>query len=74
MVGEFDGVEVVLDDDDGVSFLDETVEHLHQNADVLEMQTRRGFVEDVERATRVALGEFGGEFHALTLAAAERGR
>ena len=69
VVGEFDDVEVVFDDDDGVTPIDQLLQHIHQDADVLEMQTRGGLVEDVERLARITLGEFGGEFHALTLSA-----
>ena len=37
---------VVLDDDDGVSFLDQLVESLIQLADVMEMESRGRLVED----------------------------
>ena len=73
VVSELDDVEIVLDDDDGVALVDESVEHLHEGADVFEVESCGGFVEDVERATGVLLGEFGGEFHALALSAGEGG-
>ena len=69
VVGEFDDIEVVFDDDDGVATIHQFLQHIHQDTDVLEMQTRGGLVEDVERLARITLGEFGGEFHALTLSA-----
>ena len=69
MVGDLDDVEVVLDDDDRVAAVHEFVEHLQQQADVLEMESRRGFVEDVERAARVAFRKLRREFDALALAA-----
>ena len=39
--------------------------------DVLEVQARRGFVEDVKRAARVALRQLTREFHPLRLAAGQ---
>ena len=71
VVGHLDDVEVVLDDDDRVALVDQALEHAHQDADVLEVEPRGGLVEDVEGVARVALGELGGELHALALAARE---
>ena len=73
VVGKLDDIEVVLDDDDGIAAIDEFLQHIHQDADVLEMQTRGGLVEDIERLSRIALGEFGGEFYTLALTAREGG-
>ncbi len=73
VVGTLDDVEVVLDDDDGVALIDQALQHAEKDADVLEVQARGGLVEDVERAAGVALGELGGEFHTLALAAGEGG-
>src|SRR3954466_6151812 len=50
-VGGLDHVEIVLDDEDRVAAVDETVQHLEQYAHVLEMETCGGLVEDVERTT-----------------------
>lgn len=58
MVGDLDDVEVVLDDDDGVAALHEFVQHLQQQADIFEMESRRRLVEDIERAARVAFRKF----------------
>ena len=73
MVGDLDHVEVVFDDDHRIAAVDEFVEHIEQQADVLEMKPRRRFVEDVERTPRIALGQLGGELDTLALAARERG-
>ena len=35
----------------------------------LEMESRRGFVQNIKRATRIALGEFARKFDPLALAA-----
>ena len=68
-VGCTDDVRVVLDDNDGVALIDKLAEHIEQDADVLEMQACGGFVEDVERASRVATGKLCGKLHALALSA-----
>src|SRR6266567_8293885 len=49
-VGPLDDVEMVLDDEHGVTGVDEPVEHAAQGSDVVEVQTRRRLVEDVELA------------------------
>ena len=54
VVGDLDHVEVVFDDDDRIAAVDEFVQHVEQQADVLEMEPRRRFVEDVERPREVA--------------------
>ena len=64
----------MFDDDDGVALVDEGVEDFEEFADVLEVQARGRFVEDVERLAGGAAGEFLGELDALRLAAAERRR
>ena len=50
------------------------MQHVEQHAHVLEVQSGRRLVEDVERASRVALRQLGRELHALRLAAGERRR
>jgi hypothetical protein len=52
----------------------QAVQHLEQHFDVLEMQAGGRFVEDVQRAAGVALGEFERQLDALRLAAGQRGR
>ena len=59
----------MFDDDNGVTAIHQLLQYIHQDADIFEVQTRGGLVEDVERLARITLGEFGGEFHALTLSA-----
>ena len=73
VVGLTDDVEVVLDDDDGIAAIDEATEHLYEDADVLEMETGGGLVEDVEGLAGVFLGELGSELDALTLTARKGG-
>ena len=71
VVGTLDDVKVVLDDDDGVALIDETVEHTQQHLDILEVETCGRLIEDIEGLARVLLGEFARQFHALALAALE---
>ena len=67
-----DDLQVMLDDEHGVALLDERVKHLQQFLHVLEVETRGGLVEDVERLSRGAPRELLGQFDALSLAAGER--
>jgi hypothetical protein len=55
-VGALNHVEVVLNDEHGIAQLNQLVEGAEQLSDVLEMEARGGFVEDVER--------IGGAIHA----------
>ena len=71
MVGELDDVEVVLNDDDGIAAVYQPLQHVHQNADVLEVESRGGFVKDVEGLARVFLRQFRSQFDALAFAARE---
>src|SRR6185369_1100557 len=73
-VGDLRDVEVMLDHHDGIAGVDEHAEHVDEPAHVGEMQTGRGLVEDVQRASRRAAGELLGELDALGLAAGKRRR
>ena len=59
VVGVADDIEVVLDDNERIATVNEAVEHIEQDADVVEMQAGGGLVENVERFARIALGQFG---------------
>ena len=71
VVGVGDDVEVVLDDDDGVPLLDEPLEDVEELRDVLEVESRRRFVEDVDGAAAGALLQLRCEFDALRLTAGQ---
>ncbi len=73
-VGGLDDVEIVLDDEDRVAGVYQTIQHADQLLDVGEMEAGGRLIEDVDRAAGGALGEFGGQLYALRLAAGERGR
>ena len=72
MVGGLDHLEVVLDDDHGVSVVHESVQNSEELADVLEMQACGGLVEDVESAPGRSLRQLAGELDALRLASGKR--
>ena len=77
-------IQIVLDDDHGVSRIDQTLQHLHQLLDVRHVQPDGRLVEHIQGvlsfaardvdADRVGarLGELGDELDALALAARER--
>src|SRR2546421_2590798 len=67
-VGLFDDVEVVFDDENGVAEVNEALQDIEQFSYVIEVQAGCWLVENVERAARLALGEFAGQFDALGLA------
>ena len=73
VVGGFDDLQIVLDDNDGVAGVDQSVEDFEEFADVFEMQAGGGLIQDVEGAAGGAFGEFLGEFDALGFAAGEGG-
>ena len=64
----FDDVEIMFDDDDAVTLLDEAVENLEEFADIFEMQAGGGLVQNVERLSSGSAGKFLGQFYALRLA------
>src|SRR5690625_833213 len=64
-VGAFDDVEVMFDRDDGVAFFHQTVEYHKQLADVFEVQTGGGLVQDIHGFTGGTALQLGGEFDTL---------
>ena len=67
----FDNVEVVFYDENSVAAVNEAVEHFDEDADVVKVQTRGGFVEQVKRFARGGSRQLCCEFDALCLAARE---
>ena len=71
-VGAFDDFHVVFDDDEGVAVFDEGVEGGHEFADVVEMESGGGLVENEEGVGgEVAFAEEAGEFDALGFSSTE---
>ena len=54
-VCSFHHMHVVFDDDDCVPKIDQSMEDIQQNPDILEMQSRGWFIEDIERLSRSTL-------------------
>mgnify|MGYP003729007839 CR=1 FL=1 len=52
VVGGLDHIEVVLDHNDGVALINQLLQHVEQFPRVLEVQTGRGLVQNVDCATR----------------------
>ena len=50
------------------------MQHSEQLFDVLKVQARSWFVQDVQRVAGIALAEFAGQLDALGFAARKRGR
>ena len=72
MVGTLDDIHVVFDDENAVATLDECVEGLQQPVDIVEVQTRGGFVEDEEGRLLSFLSDEIGQLDTLVLTTRER--
>src|SRR5579864_9708636 len=68
-VGRLDNVQVVLDNDDGISAIDEAMQNLQQFLDVVEMQAGGGLVEDVKSLAGALAAQFAGQLDALSFTA-----
>ena len=67
-VGVAHHIDVVLDDDDSVAKIGQPMQHLEQPPNVVEMESGRGLVEQVEGAPGLALRQLAGELHTLGFA------
>ena len=57
-VGGLDHVQVVFDDHHRVATIPQSVQHSQELLDIAKMQSRGGFVEDVQSSARIALRQF----------------
>ena len=64
-------VEVMLDHQGGVALIHQPLDYLHQLFDIRKMQSRRRFIQNVERLSRRAFGKFMRELYALRFAAGQ---
>ena len=71
-VGRLDHVQMVLDHHQGVAAFAQLEEHLQQPVHVLEVQPRRGFIQQVQHPTRLPPRQLGRQFQALRLASGQR--
>ena len=79
----FDHIEVVFDDQDGMTGIDEALKHFQQDTDIVEMKPGGGFVKEKKRwkagsggfgcrgGSGRRIGEMSHEFQALALAAGQ---
>ena len=67
-------IEIVLDNQNGVACIDKTLQDIEQLAYILEVQSGRRFILDVERFSCLTTMQLLGELDALRLAARERRR
>ena len=72
-VGGLDDIEIVLDDQQGSAGFLELAKSGEKFGDVIEVETSRGLVENVEDAAIFRAGEMRGQLQALGFAAGERG-
>ena len=72
MVGTFDDFHIVLDDEDAVAAFYQRVEGMQQALDVVEVQTRRGLVEDEEGRLLFLLSDEVGQLYTLVFTTGER--
>ena len=69
MVGGFHDIQIVFDHHDRIALIDQFMKHFQQLSHILEMQTRRRLVQDIERAPRAPLRQLFRQLHPLRLAA-----
>ena len=68
VVGQLDDVEVMLDDNNRIALIHQTIKHIHQNTDIFEMKAGGWFVEDVDGLARISFGKFGSKLYTLAFA------
>ncbi len=73
VVGCFNNIHVVFNDNNRISQIDQTVEYFQQDPDIFKMQAGSWFIEDIHRFSGAFSGEFRSEFHPLCLSARQRG-
>ena len=71
MVAHLDHIELVLDDDNGVALVHQTVEHINQHLDILKMKASGRLVQNVECIARAHPSKLRSEFHTLCLTATQ---
>src|SRR5207244_2927896 len=73
-VGALDHIKIVFNYQHSVAERDQLMKHVKQLADVLEVQSSRRLIEDVQRATGSSLRKLLRQLDALRLAARKRRR
>ena len=73
VVGGFYYVEVMFDDDDGVSHIAEFEQDFEKLVDIVKVESCGGFIENIHGMTFGDPGEFGCELDALSFSSGEGG-
>lgn len=63
IVCHFDNVKIMLDNNDRIALIDQLVQHIHQHADILKVQSGGRLIKNIERLACIPLGKFGGKLH-----------
>ena len=71
MIGNLDHIEVVLDDQNGISPVDKFVQNIQQVTDIFKMKAGSRFVENIKGLPRILLTQLCTQLHPLGFAAAE---
>lgn len=72
-VGSFDDVQIMFDDNDRIALVAQAMENFEEEFDVVKVQSGGGFVQNVERAPCIPLGQFKRQFDTLSFAAGKSG-
>src|SRR5262249_33279294 len=72
IVGSFDALQMVLDDQHRVTALHQTGQYLEQALDIGKVQAGRGFIQNEQGTTRAAPTELTAELDALRLTTRQR--
>src|SRR5262249_26530839 len=67
IIGSFDDIKVMLDDEHGVATVHQAGQNLEQALDVGEVQTGCRLIQNVQGASRAAPAQLAAEFHTLGL-------
>src|SRR5438552_17868249 len=67
----FDDIKVMLDDQESVAGSAQLEKHFEQLGHIMEMEAGRRFIQDIERAASGFAAQFGRQFDALGLSAAQ---
>ena len=73
IVRRLDDIQIVFDNNDGISALGQAVQNLHQFVDIRKMKSRRRLVENVDRFSRAAAAQLCCELGTLRFSAGQRG-
>src|SRR5205807_2090373 len=74
MIAAFEDIQVVLNDDDRVTAIDEPLQDAKQQPNVVEMQSGRRLIKQIERFAGFGASQLGGKLDPLRLPAAQRRR